>query len=65
MTITKRTVAGWALAGLGLGILLGDIGARMLGWDGPNTLQIVSAVAAAAGAWLVEAERRAARREGE
>lgn len=62
LVLTPRSLLGWVLAAVGLGILLGDVGARIMGWDGPATMQAISVAPIWVGAWLVEAERRAARR---
>lgn len=51
-TLSGRRLVGALLCAVGVGMGIGDVGARFLGWDGPTTMQFIGAVLALVGAFL-------------
>lgn len=58
VTPGRTTIAGWLLVAVGLGLCAGDIGARILGWDGPTTVQFVGFLVTVIGVTFVEVDKR-------
>lgn len=63
VTMSVRVLVGCLLGVFALGLLLGDIGARMLGWDGPPTIQQAATIPAFASAAILMLESNRHRRE--
>jgi predicted MFS family arabinose efflux permease len=55
-TFSGRRLVGALLCAVALGMCIGDLGARFMGWDGPTTMQFIGAVLALVGAFLVPRE---------
>lgn len=58
VTRGRTMLIGWLLVAAGLGVCAGDIGARILGWDGPTTVQFLGWLVTIMGVTFVEVDKR-------